>query len=324
MYKENNCKLVKCFNLFNSIGGWSHERKPRFSRMVQNTTTRAIFIQSAITYMKTHNLDGISIDWEYPTKRGTSVPGDKQKFTLLLKEFREAFSGENKTFTLSASVSAGRRIISTAYEITEVTKHVDWVNIMAYALHGAWEDETGHHTAMAGGLPNVPDSLKAWQELGMPNNKINLGMATYGRSFTLLFEEEYGLGAPAIGAGNPGPFTRGTGMMSYYEFCNQIWSHITPFNKSLAKKPYASRGDQWLGYESPQSLRNEAKTIFGAAENVGLHGIAVWSLGYDDFSGLFCHQGKFPLLKAALRGMVEGRRDASGVSYHPRRVAIEN
>ena len=302
-------------------GGWGHERKPRFSRMVHNQTTRSIFIQSAISYMKTHNLDGISIDWEYPTKRGTSPPEDKQKYTLLLKEFKEAFVGENKTYTLSASVSAGRRTISTAYEITEIAKYVDWVNIMAYALHGAWEDETGHHTAMAGGLPNVPDSLKAWQEMGMPNNKINLGVATYGRSFTLLFEDDYGLGAPVIGAGNPESYTRGKGMMSYYEFCNQTWSHMTSFNRSLAIKPYASRGDQWIGYESPQSLRNEVKTIFGANENSGLHGIAVWTLGYDDFSGLFCHEGKYPLVRAALRGMAEGRRDVKRKTFH-RRVVV--
>ena len=261
--------------------------------------------------MRNHSLDGISIDWEYPTHRGTSVPEDKHKYTLLLKEFKESFGREIRTFTLSASVSAGRRIISTAYEVTEISKYVDWVNIMAYALHGAWEDQTGHHTAMTGEIPNVPDSLRAWQELGMPNEKINLGLATYGRSFTLLFKDYYGLNEPVIGAGKAGPYTRGNGILSYYEFCNQTWTHLTPFYKSAAKKPYASKGYQWIGYESPESIAYEVRTILAENKNKSLHGVAVWSLGYDDFSGLFCHRGKFPLLKAVLRSIMESKIDAS-------------
>ena len=170
-------------------GGWNHEKEPRFSQMVRNTTTRGIFIESAISYMKTNSLDGISIDWEYPTRRGTSVPEDRHRYTLLLKEFKVAFNKQNKDFTLSACVLSGRRIISTAYEILEISKYVDWANVMAYALHGAWDDETGHHTAMTGGKTNVPDSLEAWQEFGMPNDKINIGLATNGRSFTLLFPD---------------------------------------------------------------------------------------------------------------------------------------
>ena len=268
--------------------------------MVHNKTTRAVFIDSAISYMIKHKVDGLSIDWEYPTHRGTSGPEDKEKYTLLLKEIREAYQKYKVPFTLSASVSAGRRIISTAYEIPKIVKYVDWVNIMAYALHGAWEDKTGHHTAMRGGLPNVPDCLKAWQDAGMPNNKINLGVATYGRSFTLLFDDERGVGAPVIGAGRPGKYTRGNGILSYYEFCMNEWDSITPWYQSAAGKPYASRRDQWIGYETPSSLRYEVTTL---VNRNCLHGIAIWALGYDDFTGLFCGQGKFPLVKEAVKAL---------------------
>lgn len=270
--------------------------------MVQNKTTRAIFIHSAITYLHRHELDGISIDWEYPTHRGTSIPEDKHRYTLLLKEFRQSINQiNNKTFTLSASVSAGRKIINTAYQVTEIAKYVDWVNIMAYALHGAWKDKTGHHTAMEGGTPNVLDSLRTWQNLGMPNDKINLGLATYGRTFTLANPDKDGLGDRIIGAGLPGSYTSANGILSYLEFCNKTWSRVTPFQKSIAKKPYASKGDQWIGYESPESIFYEVKTVF--AGNCCFRGISIWTLGYDDFSGRFCQQGPFPLLKSAVKAL---------------------
>ena len=270
--------------------------------MVQNETTRGIFIESAIAYMQSHNLDGISIDWEYPTHRGTSVPEDKHRYTLLLKEFRESFKQqENKMLTLSASVSAGRKIISTAYEASEITKYVDWVNVMAYALHGAWKSETGHHTAMAGSIPNILDSLKAWQEIGMPNNKISLGLATYGRTFTLENADKNDLGDPVLGAGYAGPFTGADGVLSFYEFCNLTWSRFTLFQQSKAKKPYASKGDQWVGYESPESIAYEVRTVF--TENCCLRGISIWTIGYDDFSGQFCKKGVYPLINSTVKAL---------------------
>ena len=287
--------------MFNK-GGWNHEKEPRFSRMVKNKSTRAIFIQSTISYMHRHKLDGISIDWEYPTHRGTSIPEDKHRYSKLLEEFKKSFKQiQNKTFTLSTSVSAGRKIISTAYEVTEIAKHVDWVNIMAYAFHGAWKGRTGHHTAMEGDTPNVLDSLRAWQELGMPNNKISLGLATYGRTFTLANSNKADLGDRVTGAGIPGPYTNANGILSFFEFCNQTWSRATPFQKSIAKKPYASKGDQWIGYESPESIAYEVRTVF--ASNFYLRGISIWTLGYDDFSGRFCKQGLFPLLNYAVKAL---------------------
>ncbi|XP_066933742.1 chitinase-3-like protein 1 [Clytia hemisphaerica] len=287
-----------------SVGGWNHEKEPRFSNMVRNQTTRGIFIQSSISYILQHRLDGISIDWEYPTHRGTSGPEDKHRYTLLLREFREAFTLQQLPFTLSASVSAGRRVISSAYEIPEIEQYVHWVNIMAYALHGAWEDETGHHTAMTGGLPNVPDSIEAWRELGMPDDKINVGVATYGRTYKLLFKEEFDIGGPVLGAGNAGTYTKGAGILSYYEICALNWTHRTPYWESVAGKPYASDKDQWVGYETPESIASEIRTLFS---DRCYHGIAVWNLGYDDFNGTFCGQGKFPLLKSAVKTLHESR-----------------
>ena len=49
----------------------------------------------------------------------------------------------------------------------------------------------------------------------MPKNKMVIGFATYGRSFTLTSDSS-GVGAPAT-TGPAGPYTNQAGFMAYYE-----------------------------------------------------------------------------------------------------------
>lgn len=51
----------------------------------------------------------------------------------------------------------------------------------------------------------------------MPKEKINLGLATYGRSFKLADSAQTGVGAPGLGPGDPGNYTREPGFLAYFE-----------------------------------------------------------------------------------------------------------
>ena len=69
-------------------------------------------------------------DWEYPGSRAGSSPSDKKQFTKLVKELKSRFQSED--LLLTSAVSAGKKYIDDGYEIKELVKHLDYVNLMSY------------------------------------------------------------------------------------------------------------------------------------------------------------------------------------------------
>ncbi len=174
---------------------------------------------------------------------------------------------------------------------------------MAYDYHGSWDKRTGHNSPLfarkdqTGGelLLNQDATVNAWIELGAPAEKLVLGLAMYGRTFTLETNQTNGLNAPVIGAGNPGKYTKIVGFLSYYEICNSLKDEwLIEWNEEQ-KIPFAFKEDQWVGYDDPKSI--QLKCEYAAKRK--LAGAMVWSLDFDDFNGNMCNQGKYPLLTAA-------------------------
>ncbi|XP_053382557.1 probable chitinase 10 [Mercenaria mercenaria] len=288
-----------------AVGGWNMGSSP-FTRMAASDASRREFATTTVAFLRKHKFDGIDMDWEYPANRG-SPPGDKHKFTLVIQALHDEFAKENvpaglDRLMITAAVAAGKDKIDTAYEVPEISRLLNFINLMSYDLHGSWEDHTGHNSPLYSrssetgndSYLNVDWAAQYWVQKGAPREKLNVGMGLYGRTFKLPYSHTSDvIGCPAAGAGAAGTHTREAGFMAYYEICEKLSQGATRRYEPEQKVPYMVQNDLWVGYDDPDSLR--LKVDYVKQEHFG--GIMVWALDLDDFSGM-CGQGKYPLMKA--------------------------
>lgn len=244
-------------------------------------------------------------------------------------DLRAGFAADAKktskpSLLLTAAVPAGPDNIKNGFDVKAVSSSLDFINVMAYDYHGTWERVTGYNAPLNGAL-SVDSTTKLWVQLGRslilsektnsnflehfemiftpafslithisgaPKEKLVIGMATYGRSFTLANPGQNGPNSPANGAGRAGPFTGEAGIMAYYEVCQFLPGAKTVWDDS-SKVPYAFKGDQWVGYDDERSIRGKMAWI----KQNGYGGAMVWTLDMDDFTGTICSaKKKYPLI----------------------------
>ena len=111
-------------------------------------------------------------------------------------------TGSNVSTLHLLFLCTGYSTIEKAYEINKFGKILDWINVMAYDLHGKWEKQTGHHSALEG-IPGdnltLTYAVDYWIGHGMSPSKIALGLAAYGRTFKFTNPRDNGSGAAASG-----------------------------------------------------------------------------------------------------------------------------
>lgn len=83
---------------------------------------------------------------------------------------------------------------------------------MTYDYHGSWENSTGHVAPLYARKSedeeqqryNVNFTISYYLDNGVPSEKLNLGFACYGKTYTLEEETKTKFGSSAKGAGNAG------------------------------------------------------------------------------------------------------------------------
>ena len=186
------------------------------------------FATSAVEMMRTYKFDGLDIDYEYPTSMaGAGNPYDKdfmeprrpylwasyQELMKVLREKLDAASAQDGIHYMLTIAAPSSGYLLRGMETFDVTKYLDYVNIMSYDLHGAWNDHVGHNaalfdtgkdselaqwnvydTAAYGGIGYLnTDWAYHYFRGSMPAGRINIGVPYYTRGWQGVTGGENGL-----------------------------------------------------------------------------------------------------------------------------------
>ncbi|KAL0132938.1 hypothetical protein PUN28_000582 [Cardiocondyla obscurior] len=295
---------IKRSRILLALGGWTDSAGDKYSRLISSGVARRKFVLATINFLKKHNFDGLSLEWSYPTcwqsdcKKGPD--SDKPNFTKLVQELREEFNKQDPPLLLAVALSGYKEVIDKAYEVKEISQAVDFMSVMTYDYHGAWESKLAHIAPLFGASGdskpyyNVNFTMNYLTGLGADKSKLLVGIPLYGQSYRLSTASQADLGDPTTGPGKPGEFTKQPGMLAYYEICERIKKR----NWKEGIGPSAHFEDQWVGYEDQESVYAKGKYILGN----GYGGATMWTVDLDDFQNLCCLQS-YPLLKTINRAL---------------------
>lgn len=235
-----------------SIGGWG---SGRFSEMAANDEYRRAFAADCDRVVKEFALDGIDIDWEYPTSSMANIsssPDDTENFTLLMQDIRAAI-GNEKELTL-ATVASARYI-----DFKAILPSVDFVNIMAYDMSSAPKHHSALYPSGHSGDITSDGAVTAHLKAGVPPSKLVMGMPFYGRG--------------------------GDGYPSFQDY-NKVGNTDTQYTEKwdeVAQVPYlADKNDTLVfGFENPRSLAIKCQYIL----DKDLLGGMYWDYSGDNEQG---------------------------------------
>jgi chitinase len=270
-----------------SVGGWLWSGG--FSDMALTSQSREIFIASVADYVRLHQLDGLDIDWEFPGMAGATNhfrPQDKQNYTHLLKELRVRFNkleGElDRRLTITVATGAGSDWLAHT-EMNKVVKYVDTVNLMAYDYYEPDADPiTGNHAPLFTDpadpkKDSADESVKEYEEAGVPAAKIVLGVPFYGHVWGQVPALNHGLFQPGkeiphsdVDYSSGPEAMRRNGFIRYWD--------------SVADVPYLYNAEKqvWVSYDDPESLALKCRYVLTHQ----LSGIMFWSYESDPTGAL--------------------------------------
>ncbi len=232
-----------------SIGGWT---AGGFSEMASTDKRRKAFARDCKRIVKEYGLDGIDIDWEYPSSSEAGIsssPADIDNFTSLMRELRKALG---KSYLLSCATIAGARYV----DFRAIEPYVDLVNIMMYDVGNPPYHHAALYRSEMSGRVTEQEALQAHVDAGMPVNKLVLGVPFYGRSVQDFGDTSYGAQIKRTDV-------------------TRMWDDV-------AKVPYLIKDGVFVcTYEDAESLAWKCKFI----NETGMRGAMYWEYRCDDEVG---------------------------------------
>jgi chitinase len=168
------------------------------------------------------------------------------------------------------------------FDIKSLQDSVDWFNVMSYDMHGTWDQNNTWVGPFLNPHTNLTE-IKAALDLLWRNDiqpaKVTMGLAYYGRSFTLSSPDCFEPGCTYLSGGNAGECSDTVGFLLNSEIQAIITDNrLTPqFYQEDAVKAI-HWGDQWVSYDDADTFK--IRGDFAKSQCLG--GVMVWAISHDD------------------------------------------
>lgn len=142
------------------------------------------FANNIVNIINEYGFDGVDIDWETPKV------GEEKQYTKLMKIVYEKVKKNNENHLVTTAITGGP-FQPPMYDLHNSNKYIDYLNVMSYGMlnnDGGYQNalytNTTYHSARykVGKTINqvsIEDSIKIFNNYGLPNNKLIIGLAFY-------------------------------------------------------------------------------------------------------------------------------------------------
>jgi chitinase len=277
-----------------SLGGWTFSKW--FSDAAATPAARQALVSSCIDlWMKgpwAGLFDGLDIDWEWPGSPGNDGniirAADKANYVSLLQEFRSQLDAYGATqggkhYVLTAFLPANPGAIAAGVD-PAIFGPLDYGDLQGYDLHGSWDSSTNFQSnlrvPMSAPAPrfSVADVVQSYTKLGVPKEKLVVGVPFYSYGWTGVPNVNNGLYQPATG---PAPGVWAPGTNDYKAVAPLLGSGYTRYYDPSTAAAWLFNGSTFWTLDDPPIL--QAKADFAASRKLG--GIMAWELSGDTANG---------------------------------------
>lgn len=264
-----------------SVGGWG---AGGFSAMAMTDEGRRAFAASCLDTVNRYSLDGIDIDWEYPTIDWAGIdadPADRENFTHLLQALRDVLP--DKLVTIAAGCGG---YINDSMDLPAIEPILDYVSLMSYDMRGMGA-VAGPHTALYSRTGAADDYdrgcgdmyVKFFEASGIPKAKQILGAAFYSRKWEgVPAGDMHGLGQKGA-TKESGGFGPGYGQLAE-DYIGK--NGYVLYRDNGAPYLYKEETGEFICFDDPVSVAEKTHYV----KDNGLAGIMYWEHSCDPTKAL--------------------------------------
>jgi chitinase len=162
-----------------------------FSPAIASADSRLVFANSILGVYEEFKLDGIDIDYEYPSQEGAAgnlvdAANDTANFLAFLQLLRGVLPTSAKITAAALSRPWAGPDGAPLADVRAFAAVLDWILVMNYDVWGSsaapgpnapLADACGNSTQPAA---NAHTAVQAWSAAGLPPHQITLGLPAYG------------------------------------------------------------------------------------------------------------------------------------------------